>query len=54
MYGFVTTSGAGFGGGPVVERGKPGDCVSCGNCEKECPQKLPIIDTMAKIAKIVG
>jgi len=32
--------------------GKARDCTACGACEKICPQKLDIIDTMAKISKL--
>jgi len=33
-------------------RGKAKDCTSCGVCEAECPQKLEIIDTIAKVSEI--
>jgi len=32
------------------EGGKARDCTACGACEKICPQKLEIIDTMAKVS----
>ena len=32
--------------------GKARDCTACGACEKICPQKLDIIDTMAKISEL--
>ena len=32
--------------------GKAKDCTACGICEKECPQDLPIIDTVAKVSKL--
>jgi len=34
--------------------GKASDCVGYGACEAHCPQKLPIIETMAKVAKAFG
>jgi len=33
-------------------RGKARDCTACGECEKICPQDLPIIETMAKVSKL--
>jgi len=40
-YGFVTT-----GGGSA----KASDCIGCGNCERVCPQKIQIIDTLREAA----
>lgn len=42
---------------PVYEamaksRGKASSCVRCGNCEKNCPQRIPIIDSLKKVAEI--
>ena len=34
------------------EHGKPGDCVACGQCEGACPQHLPAIKWLKKVAEV--
>ena len=33
------------------EGGKATDCLACGQCEGVCPQHLPIIENLRKIAE---
>ena len=32
--------------------GKPSECIACGQCEEHCPQHLPIIENMKKLAEM--
>ena len=44
-------------GGQIIARklaeefGKASDCIGCGQCEEMCPQHLPIVDTLEKVAE---
>ncbi len=43
-----------FYNGLIQRYGKASDCVGCGQCERVCPQHLPIIDLMKEAAEILG
>lgn len=32
-------------------KGSPSDCISCGSCESHCPQHLPVIEHIRKVAE---
>ncbi|MFZ3132827.1 MAG: aldo/keto reductase [Desulfosporosinus sp.] len=36
----------------IYGKGKAGDCIKCGKCEKACPQYLPIQEKLEEIANI--
>ena len=36
----------------LVENGRASDYITCGQCEKVCPQHLPIIEIMKEVSEI--
>ncbi|MCR4806780.1 MAG: aldo/keto reductase [Lachnospiraceae bacterium] len=42
-----------FYSGLITRGGKASDCIACGQCERVCPQHLPIIDLMKEAAGIL-
>ncbi len=42
-----------FYSGLVQRSGRASDCIACGQCERVCPQHLPIIDLMKEAAEIL-
>ena len=43
-----------FYSGLIGRSGKASDCIGCGQCERVCPQHLPIIELMKEAAEILG
>jgi predicted aldo/keto reductase-like oxidoreductase len=50
----TTTNLAGTYNFLTNNRGKAHECTACGVCETACPQDLPIIETIANVAKLFG
>ena len=42
-----------FYSGLIQRSGKASDCIGCGQCERVCPQHLPVIDLMKEAAGIL-
>lgn len=36
----------------TAEHGKASDCIQCGLCEKNCPQRLPVRELLEKVAEV--
>lgn len=45
------TSQRGYYANLAKSFGRPGDCIACGQCEAVCPQHLPIIESLKKVAE---
>ena len=43
-----------FYSGLTKRSGKASDCVGCGQCERVCPQHLPIIELMKEASEVLG
>lgn len=37
----------------AAEHGKASDCIRCGLCEKNCPQRLPVRELLEKVAQVL-
>ena len=38
----------------IGEDGKADKCTACGECLDKCPQSIPIIEELAKVASTLG
>jgi predicted aldo/keto reductase-like oxidoreductase len=52
MYG-QTENARGYYAKAVAGNGKASDCIACGQCEKACPQHLPIINLLKDCTKVL-
>jgi len=37
-----------------AESKRAGNCLACGACEEVCPQHIPIMEWMPKVAEMLG